>query len=166
MNNIRLPQQPIIWVKKILPWMMLSFGMISGTSFVFMVVLVAQVLENRSFIDVIPFAVVGLVCGWLAIRPRVVHFEPASRQVIISWGLNHPWVYAKYQPTDWVSFDVKQIFPVAVYKSGSSVRTTSLPPYWQLLGKTRKNRSIEIGNFQSEILANEARDLISDHQVS
>lgn len=151
-------RQPIVWVKKILPWMMLPFGMISGTSFVLMLVLGAQVLENRSIVDVIPFAVVGLFFGWIAFRPRVVRFEPATGRITVSWGSKYPWVYATYELTDWVSFDVKQVFPVVVFPSSSGVRTSSLPPYWQLRGKTKKGRSIEIGNFSSEDEAKVARE--------
>lgn len=142
--------QSVIWLKKIFPWMLMSFGMLSGISIVFFIVIVEELLKGRNIGLALLFIASSLFSGLLAIRPRVVRFELATGRILVSWGYRHPWVYARYQLTDWESFDVKQIFPVAVVPSGSSVRTTSLPPYWQLRGKTKKGRSIEIGNFSSE----------------
>lgn len=126
-----------------IPWVFFLASFVGGCLMVFSFVFAFMALENNGgFGRAALMCFLGILCLLLSLRPRVLKRHPVSGEVTIAWGKRFPFVYRRLQTSDWKAFVVQKKYPVVVMRSGSSSRASSLPPYYQLSGMTKRHQSV------------------------
>lgn len=149
-------QSQLLSKRMVVPLFMF-FGFAGGVVLVIASLFIPGVIGHGSWIRLLVGTLLGMTLIAIGIRPRAVRWFPLTRVVKLGWGVRWMWVFKTIQSQDWISLSIQQVFPVVVTPIGSVMHTSTLPPYWKLLGMTKELNSIFLAQYPTEAAAQAGR---------